>query len=157
MTSTLVVFLSGLLFAVGLGVSGMTQPQKIVGFLNVLGDWDPSLALVMLGAASVYFALHILILRRPAPLFGSRFVLPTRREIDQPLVLGAALFGIGWGLVGFCPGPALTALVTGEPAVLIFVLAMATGMYAFEVLDVRFRAEPDGGAGMIPRRPTRAL
>lgn len=151
MIANLTIFVSGLLFAVGLGVSGMTQPQKITEFLNFLGDWDPSLALVMVGAVSVYFLLHLVILRRSAPVFAGKFLLPTRRALDRPLLLGAALFGLGWGLVGFCPGPALVSMVTGHPAVLIFVLAMATGMYAFEVLDVRFRMEPDGGAGVIQK------
>ncbi len=148
-----VTFLSGLMFAVGLGISQMTQPQKITNFLNITGDWDPSLLLVMVGATGVYFVTHQLILRKPAPLMGQRFQLPTRREIDRPLVLGAALFGIGWGMVGFCPGPALASIVTSNESVLIFVLAMGVGMYAFEVLDVRFSMEPDGGAGILPHQP----
>ncbi|MGH7965692.1 MAG: DUF6691 family protein [Candidatus Binatia bacterium] len=137
MIVNITIFLSGLLFALGLGISGMTQPQKVTGFLNVLGDWDPSLALVMAGGVSVYLLLHRLILKRSRPIFGRSFFLPTHQDIDRPLLLGAALFGLGWGLVGFCPGPALVSTVTGHPAVLIFVLAMAAGMYAFEVLDVR--------------------
>lgn len=141
----------GVLFSLGLGISGMTQPQKVTGFLNILGDWDPSLLFVMVGALLVYFVSHMLVLRREAPLFGSRFALPGRSDIDRPLVLGAALFGTGWGLIGFCPGPALAALITGHQAVIIFVLAMTVGMYAFEVLDVRFSMEPDGGAGLIKR------
>ena len=148
-----VTFLSGVLFALGLGISQMTQPQKITNFLNFIGDWDPSLLLVMAGATGVYFIAHQLILRRTAPVMGKRFQLPTRREIDRPLIMGAALFGIGWGMVGFCPGPALASIVTGNESVLIFVLAMGIGMYAFEVLDVRFSMEPDGGAGILPRQP----
>lgn len=144
-------FLSGLLFALGLGISGMTQPQKVTGFLNFLGDWDPSLALVMAGGVSVYLVLHKLILRRARPIFGRSFFLPTGRDIDRPLLLGAALFGLGWGLVGFCPGPALVSTVTGHPAVLIFVLAMAAGMFAFEVFAARFRTEPDDGTGVVQK------
>ena len=143
------IFLSGVVFAVGLGVSGMTQPEKVTSFLNVAGNWDPSLAFVMLGATVTYLLGHILILKRPAPAFAATFTLPTRRDIDRPLVIGSALFGVGWGLVGFCPGPALVSLVTGYESVIIFVLAMGVGMYAFEVLDLRFGKEPEGGAGLI--------
>ncbi len=153
MISHLVIFFSGLLFAVGLGVSQMTQPQKVTGFLNFVDNWDPSLAFVMVGATGIYFVTHQFILRRPAPFLGERFQLPTRREIDRQLILGSALFGIGWGMVGFCPGPALASMVTGNESVLIFVLSMGVGMYAFEVLDVRFSMEPDGGAGILPRDP----
>jgi len=143
------IFISGVVFALGLGVSGMTQPEKVTSFLNIAGNWDPSLALVMLGATVTYLIGHILILRRPAPALAKTFTLPARRDIDRPLVIGSALFGVGWGLVGFCPGPALVALVTGYESVIIFVLAMGVGMYAFEVLDLRFAKEPDGGAGLI--------
>jgi uncharacterized membrane protein YedE/YeeE len=153
MMAHVVTFMSGLLFALGLGISQMTQPQKITNFLNFMGDWDPSLLLVMAGATGIYFITHQLILRWPAPVMGVRFQLPTRREIDRPLIMGAALFGVGWGMVGFCPGPALAAIVTGNESVLIFVLSMGVGMYAFEVLDVRFSMEPDGGAGLLPRHP----
>ncbi len=151
MRANVATFLSGLLFAIGLGISGMTQPQKVTGFLNFLGDWDPSLALVMGGGVIVFFVCHALILKRSRPIFEQRFFLPTRRDVDPPLLLGAALFGLGWGLVGFCPGPALVSTVTGHPAVLIFVVAMAAGMYAFEVLRVRFRTEPDDGPGVIQK------
>jgi uncharacterized protein len=144
-------YFSGLLFAIGLGISGMTNPDKVTNFLNVTGDWDPSLLLVMTGAASTYFIGHILILQREKPLVGDGFQLPTRRDIDRPLVVGAALFGFGWGLVGFCPGPALVAVVTGNESVIIFLLAMIVGMYAFEVLGVRFSIEPDGGAGLVTK------
>lgn len=150
--TNVITFVSGLLFALGLGISQMTQPQKITNFLNFLGDWDPSLLLVMVGASGIYFITHQIILRRPAPVFGKLFQLPTRREIDRPLIMGAVLFGVGWGMVGFCPGPALASVVTGNESVLIFVLAMGVGMYAFEVLDVRFAMEPDGGAGLLPHQ-----
>jgi uncharacterized membrane protein YedE/YeeE len=152
MTTLIVTFLSGLLFALGLGVSGMTLPSRVTGFLNIFGNWDPSLAFVMGGAVSVYFLAHQIVMRRATPVLAKSFSLPTRRDIDRPLVLGAALFGFGWGLVGFCPGPAITASVTGNEMVLIFLLAMVAGMYAFEVLDVRFAQEPDGGASLVPER-----
>ncbi len=142
-------FLSGVMFAVGLGIANMTNPNKVIAFLDVSGSWDPSLALVMAGAVSVYFVMYQLILRRSAPVLAPGFALPTRHDIDRPLAVGAVLFGAGWGLSGFCPGPAITAAVTGDGSVLIFVLAMATGMYVFEVLGVRFAAEPDGGAGLL--------
>ena len=147
----LLTFLAGLIFAVGLGISGMTQPQKITGFLNFLGDWDPTMLYVMGGAVTTYFIGHILLLKRPAPYLKPQFILPTRRDVDRQLVIGSSLFGLGWGLIGFCPGPALVSAITGHESVLIFVLAMGVGMYAFEVLNVRFSMEPDGGAGLMTK------
>ena len=149
MISHFMSIFAGILFALGLGISGMTQPQKVTSFLNFLGDWDPSLIFVMLGATVTYLVGHLVVLKRPAPILGSRFQLPTRRDIDRPLVLGSALFGLGWGMVGFCPGPALVSMVTGMDSVVIFVLAMGVGMYVFEVLEQRFNMEPDGGAGLL--------
>lgn len=130
----LTAFLAGLLFAAGLGVGGMTQPAKVVGFLDIAGNWDPSLALVMLGAIVVHATAVRGILRRRAPLFGARFALPTRRDVDARLVAGAALFGAGWGLVGYCPGPAVTALGGGVPVAAVFVPAMVAGMWLFRAL-----------------------
>lgn len=124
-----VSFVSGLVFAVGLALSGMTQPAKVLGFLDVSGTWDPSLAFVMMGAIGVHALCYRFIRRRPAPIFAPEFALPTSQRVDAPLLLGAALFGVGWGLGGFCPGPALTSLVTGAPKVLVFVGAMLAGMY----------------------------
>jgi uncharacterized membrane protein YedE/YeeE len=126
-------FVSGLLFAIGLGVGGMTQPAKVTAFLDFVGDWDPSLAFVMIGAIAVYAPLYRLIRRLPTPLLSSTFTLPTRTDIDRRLLGGAALFGVGWGLGGFCPGPALTSLAAGEPEVLIFVASMLTGMYLYKM------------------------
>lgn len=146
-TAHLVTFLIGVLFALGLGLSGMTQPQKILGFLNLTGSWDPSLLLVMGGAVVTYFFSFQLIRRRQAPLLLEKFSLPTKREIDGNLVLGAMLFGAGWGIAGFCPGPALSMLVTGNQSVLVFVLAMTVGMFIFDTLATRF-SEPDGGVGL---------
>ncbi|MDT8388164.1 MAG: YeeE/YedE family protein [Thiogranum sp.] len=136
----LAIFSSGLLFAVGLGVSGMTLPQKVIGFLDFSGEnWDPSLGLVMITSAGVYMLLHRRVLRRPAPLFDTDFHVPARNDIDRPLVFGSMLFGIGWGMVGFCPGPAVTALVSGQTQVWIFFVAMVAGMYAEGTLAVSNR------------------
>jgi uncharacterized protein len=143
----LTAFITGLLFAVGLGVGGMTQPAKVLGFLDVSGNWDPSLAFVMLGAIAVHATTMRWILRRRAPLFAVRFALPTRRDVNARLVAGAALFGAGWGLVGYCPGPALTALGGGVPAAAVFVPAMVAGMWLFRTL---FEG-PEPGRAAAPR------
>jgi uncharacterized protein len=129
----LTAFVAGLLFAVGLGVGGMTQPAKVLGFLDA-GNWDPSLAFVMLGAIAFHATAMRGILRRRAPLFAVRFALPTRQDVDVRLVAGAALFGAGWGLVGYCPGPAVTALGGGVPTAAVFVPPMVAGMWLFRAL-----------------------
>jgi uncharacterized membrane protein YedE/YeeE len=140
------VFAAGLLFALGLGISGMTLPQKVIDFLDFAGgDWDPSLALVMVSSAGVFLLLHRWVLRRPAPYFDTEFHVPSRTDIDAPLVFGSALFGIGWGMVGFCPGPALTALVAGQTQVWIFFVAMIAGMYAEGTLNVSNRILTEHG------------
>ena len=145
----LATFLIGVLFALGLGLSGMTQPQKVLAFLDLRGNWDPSLLLVLAGAVVVYFFSFILIRKRSAPMLTEKFSLPTKRAIDQNLVFGSLLFGIGWGIAGFCPGPAITMLVTGNHSILVFVLSMTVGMFVFESLSSRF-SEPDGGVGIDP-------
>jgi uncharacterized membrane protein YedE/YeeE len=122
-------FVLGLIFALGLGVGGMTQPTKVIGFLDVAGQWDATLAFVMGGAVTVSLVLFPLILKRSHPVLAERFFLPVKQRIDVPLVLGAALFGIGWGLSGYCPGPALVSLVTASRPVLVFVAFMAGGLY----------------------------
>ena len=122
------VFLSGLLFGLGLTVSGMINPAKVIGFLDLAGDWDPSLALVMATALLVSLPGFRLILKRDQPLFAAKFFLPEKSDIDSPLVGGAALFGIGWGLAGFCPGPALAAAASLNSSVLLFLAAMVGGM-----------------------------
>jgi uncharacterized protein len=133
--ANLSAFGAGLVFAIGLTISGMTHPRKIVGFLDprASGGWDPSLAFVMVGALVVAAAAFPLILRRSRPLLASRFALTTKREIEPRLVVGAALFGLGWGLGGFCPGPAVVVLVTGALPVLVFVASMLAGMALFDV------------------------
>lgn len=121
-------FGAGALFAVGLAVSGMTRPSKVVGFLDLAGDWDASLAFVMMGAIAVHFVAYRVVLRRPAPLFDGSFHLPTRKDIDLRLVLGAAVFGVGWGLGGYCPGPGLVSAAAGSPGAVVFVVGMTVGM-----------------------------
>lgn len=118
---------SGILFGLGLALSQMIDPQRVLGFLDVAGDWDPTLAFVMGGAVLVTVVAFRFILKRPHPLFSERFYLPTRRDIDAPLLLGAAIFGIGWGIGGYCPGPALTSLVLGGLNPLLFIAAMVAG------------------------------
>jgi len=120
---------SGAVFGAGLVVSGMTQPARIIGFLDPLSGWDPSLAFVMAGAITIYAVAYALIRRRARPWFDARFHVPSRADIDAPLVIGAAVFGVGWGLGGLCPGPGIVAAAGGSPAALGFVLAMLTGMF----------------------------
>ncbi len=134
---------AGLLFGAGLVVGGMTQPSKVIGFLDVTGAWDPSLAFVMGGAIAVFMPLLRLITRRAGPLFGGGFGIPTRRDIDGKLVLGGALFGVGWGLAGYCPGPGITSLASLAPSAWLFVAAMVVGfglMRGYDYLVAR-RAE----------------
>jgi uncharacterized membrane protein YedE/YeeE len=118
----------GMLFGVGLTLSGMVRPLKVVGFLDVAGAWDPTLGFVMGGALAVTALAFPRILRRAGPLWAEAFSLPTRRDLDARLVIGSALFGIGWGLGGFCPGPALASLALGASGAWIFAAAMAAGM-----------------------------
>ncbi len=129
MKATLVSFLSGIVFAIGLGISGMTRPSKVIGFLDFAGAWDLSLAFVMLGAISVFFVAYRLSRRMPTPLLAAHFSIPKRTDLDAQLIEGAAIFGAGWGLGGFCPGPAITSLASGALPVVVFVASMAAGMY----------------------------
>lgn len=141
--------LSGALFAVGLAISGMTRPAKVIGFLDLGGAWDPSLAFVMVGAIGVHFVTLRLITRRVRPLFDQRFHIPTRKDIDTRLLAGAALFGVGWGLGGFCPGPGLVSAAAGSVPAVVFVLGMTIGMFAEQVFS-RLRspsAGPDSASG----------
>ncbi|MBI4347203.1 MAG: YeeE/YedE family protein [Elusimicrobia bacterium] len=121
-------FIAGALFSVGLAVSGMTLPENVVGFLDFFGDWRPALAFVMGGAVGVYAALYPLVIRRGAPLFAPAFDVPAPAPVDARLLAGAAAFGAGWGLAGFCPGPALTALGSGAVEAAIFTGAMTAGI-----------------------------
>ncbi|MGA8567808.1 MAG: DUF6691 family protein [Candidatus Binataceae bacterium] len=129
MKALLTSFGSGILFALGLGISGMTRPVKVIGFLDFFGAWDASLAFVMLGAIAVYFVAYRWSRKMPSPLLAPDFSLPRHSDLDARLIAGAAIFGAGWGLGGFCPGPALTSLASGALPVFIFVVAMGIGMY----------------------------
>lgn len=126
-----VALLSGTIFGLGLAVSGMMNPAKVIGFLDVAGDWDPTLAFVMVGALLVTVPAFRLVRNRPRPVLGESFDLPKKSAPDARLVGGATLFGVGWGLVGFCPGPAVAALATGLTPVLAFVAAMLAGMVVY--------------------------
>ncbi len=134
-------FGTGALFALGLALSGMTKPSKIIGFLDIAGHWDPSLALVMMGAIAVHFVAYRLIRRRSAPLFDTKFHVPTRKDLDLRLVLGAALFGVGWALGGFCPGPGLVAAGGGSLHAIVFLVGMTLGMLV-EHVTARALARP---------------
>ncbi|MEZ5668251.1 MAG: DUF6691 family protein [Alphaproteobacteria bacterium] len=140
MPRILAALLIGLLFGVGLTVSQMINPAKVLGFLDVAGDWDPSLALVMAGALVVTFVGYRIVLAGRAPLLAESFQLPTKRDLDLPLIGGAAIFGIGWGLAGLCPGPAITAIGLGERDIVLFVIAMVGGMGAHHLAGARLRA-----------------
>lgn len=121
-------FAVGLIFAIGLGISGMTQPEKVIGFLRLGEGWDPSLMFVMLGAIPVHLIVYRLVKGRSSPLFDNRWHLPTSREINKPLVIGGLLFGLGWGLGGFCPGPALSSGGALQKEALVFLVTMTIGM-----------------------------
>lgn len=127
----------GLLFGLGLILAGMTDPSKVLGFLDVAGLWDPSLAFVMGGAILVSLGAFALAKKRSQSFFGGAMHLPTGRDIDRRLVAGSLLFGAGWGLAGFCPGPAIVSLATGNPKAVVFVLAMLAGMAVFEIVEGR--------------------
>lgn len=132
-------FLVGLLFGIGLLVSGMTDPAKVQGFLDLAGAWDPSLAFVMGGAILVGVVAFTVAKRRTSTFLGGVLHLPTSRDIDRRLMVGSLMFGAGWGLAGFCPGPGLVTMAAGEPKAALFVAAMVGGMLLFEVLDRRAR------------------
>lgn len=138
-------FATGALFGLGLLLSGMANPAKVLAFLDLAGYWDPSLALVMAGAIAIGLVGFTLARRRRSSLLGEPMRLPTATAIDKPLVLGSLGFGIGWGLVGFCPGPALVAVGAGEARALVFVAAMLAGMGLFESRHAASR-------GPVPRR-----
>jgi uncharacterized membrane protein YedE/YeeE len=135
--------LAGLVFGLGLLVSGMANPAKVIGFLDLAGAWDPSLAFVMVGAIAVGFVAFVVARQRTVSFLGADMKLPSQRRIDRRLIVGSTVFGIGWGVAGFCPGPALVALGTGSSKALVFVAAMLAGMAVFELIE-------------RPRRPTPA-
>jgi len=128
-------FFVGLLFGVGLILAGMTDPSKVLGFLDMAGGWDPSLALVMGGAILVGIGAFAIAKKRTTTFFGGAMHLPTSTDIDKRLIIGSVLFGVGWGLAGFCPGPAIVSLGAGQPKAVAFVVAMLLGMVVFEMAE----------------------
>jgi uncharacterized protein len=132
-------FISGLVFGVGLIVSGLVNPAKVLGFLDITGRWDPSLALVMAGAVAVGAVAFLIADQRTESLLHAQMRLPATQQVDARLVIGSLIFGVGWGLAGFCPGPALVALGTGLPKAVIFAVSMLAGMAIFELLERRRR------------------
>jgi uncharacterized membrane protein YedE/YeeE len=129
MAAVISAFLAGTLFGLGLSVSEMINPARVIGFLDVTGRWDPTLIFVMAGALLITGTVFPLILRRRTPYLTKRFELPTKTQIDRPLLFGAVIFGVGWGLAGLCPGPAVAALASGSAGVLMFVAAMLAGQW----------------------------
>jgi hypothetical protein len=162
--TSVTALLAGLVFGVGLLVSGMTQPSKVLGFLDFAGDWDPSLMFVMGGAIAVHALFARRALRPGAhSIFAEAFDLPRRRGIDVPLLAGAALFGVGWGIGGYCPGPAITSLASPSGGTLAFVAAMAAGMLATRLARRDAPApqpsleEARAGASVSPREPPTSI
>lgn len=135
MIGTLLALAAGAVFGFGLILSGMADPQKVIGFLDLAGRWDPSLALVMAGAIGVGAIAFTIARGRRTSLLGLSMQMPTATQIDRPLIGGSLLFGIGWGLAGFCPGPSLVALGMGEAKAVVFTVAMVAGMALFELLQ----------------------
>lgn len=140
MLSILSYLFAGTLFGLGLILSGMVNPNKVIGFLDITGDWDPSLALVMVGAIAVFGLGRFVTRAQIKPLAAPSFSAPAEESIDRRLLIGSALFGVGWGIAGFCPGPALVSLVTLDGKVLAFVMAMIVTIAITRVLDERRRA-----------------
>jgi uncharacterized membrane protein YedE/YeeE len=138
-------FFAGLIFGTGLLVSGMTDPSKVIGFLDLAGRWDPSLAFVMVGAVIVGMIGYAVARKRTVPFLGGAMHLPASRQIDRRLILGSLVFGIGWGLAGFCPGPAVVSLGAGQDKAVVFVIAMVAGMALYEIAEKRFQT----GAGDV--------
>ena len=139
----LTALVSGVIFAIGLGISGMMDTHKVQGFLDLTGKWDPSLALVMGGAFFVTFLAYPAILKRPHPIFAEKFGIPTNKTIDKKLIMGGVLFGVGWAIGGFCPGPALANLATFNPSVLVFTAAMIAGWVLHRqvsIMDIKSHA-----------------
>ncbi len=133
MRENITSLICAMIFAIGLCVSGMINPSVVIGFLDVTGPWNPALMFVMIGALAVTTVAFKLILKRSAPTCGSAFHVPTKNQIDKPLVIGAVLFGIGWGLVGICPGPAIASLALLNPKAIVFVVAMLIGSGLYQL------------------------
>lgn len=141
MKNGLASLLVGFIFALGLGLSGMTQPQKVIGFLDIFGNWDPSLIFVMAGAIAVHFFTYRIIRKRKSPLLAADWHVPVKKEITPALLAGSFLFGVGWALGGFCPGPAVTSLASFEITPLLFVVSMLVGMFLFRFVDRKLKIQ----------------
>ena len=139
MKNNLAAWVVGFVFATGLGISGMTNPDKVIGFLNIFGGWDPSLMFVMAGSIFVHFFSYRIITKRKNPLLSPQWHVPKKSKVTVSLISGSLIFGIGWGLAGYCPGPAITSLSALNPQTYIFVLGMLIGMYAFKFADKKLR------------------
>lgn len=135
MKNNISAWIVGFVFALGLGISGMTDPKKVIGFLNVFGNWDPSLIFVMMGSIAVHFVTYRWIRRRSLPLFSNQWHVPQKSQITPSLMIGSLIFGIGWGLAGYCPGPALTSLAFFQLPPFVFVASMLAGMFLFKLVD----------------------
>lgn len=147
MKQVLAAAVAGAVFGVGLGVSRMTDPTVVLGFLDLAGAFDATLLFVMGGAVCVTLIAYRVILRRPHPWLAAAFQLPTSRDIDRPLLVGAALFGVGWGLAGYCPGPALVSIAAGVDTAMIFGVAMVAGMVLHRLTPGAARVQLPGRAG----------
>ena len=142
MKQSIVALSMGFIFGIGLLLSGMTQPQKVIGFLDFFGNWDPSLLFVMVGAIAVHSLSYLWIKKRPSPLLATKFQLPKKSQIDWRLVAGASVFGFGWGLAGYCPGPAVASVASLQSDVIIFLIFTVLGMvshYGIELLPAKRR------------------
>lgn len=137
MRNNVTALIVGIIFALGLGISGMTRPEKVFGFLDVFGSWDASLIFVMAGAVMVHLVAFRFIFKRKTPLFSNQWHLPTKKDITFPLIFGSFLFGVGWALGGFCPGPALTSLASFQSRPFVFFTSMLIGMFFFRLIDRR--------------------
>lgn len=131
----IISFIVGLIFSLGLGLSGMTQVQTVKGFLDITGDWNPALIGVMVGAIAVHSVAYFFIRKRTTPVLDKKFFVPTRKDMDKKLFFGAALFGIGWGWGGICPGPGIVSLMSGDHRILIFIISMLIGMFIFKTVE----------------------
>ena len=143
---SLAAFVAGLVFGLGLIVSGMADPSKVIGFLDLAGNWDPSLAFVMVGAIAVAVVAFRVAGKRAQPVLGGPFHLPTATQIDRRLIAGSVVFGVGWGLAGFCPAPAVVAYGAGYFKAVVFVIAMIAGMVLFEQVERRRRGDIQGAS-----------
>ena len=135
MISKMISFVSGMIFGIGLSVSNMINPEKVLGFLDLFGQWDPSLIFVMMGAIIISFPVFFLFRNKNKPLFADNFAMPTLKPVDKNLIIGSATFGIGWGMVGFCPGPAISSLALLNTYSLFFVLSLLGGFLLTELVN----------------------